>query len=198
MQEEEKLIWKTVGRKKVAEYPILDVYSVERVSFDGYQGSYIELRPPLWVNVIAVVEQEGVPHYLMVKQFRHGSERITAEFPAGVVDPGEEPLVAAKRELLEETGYQAEKLIEIGNISPNPAIMSNRVYTYLAVNPKKIADQHLDIDERVEAVKIPCAEVDVAMGSGLYDNGIIMIAWSFYQRYLQDGRADSRNREAKG
>ncbi len=184
MNQNSEMAWKTVARKKIAEYPIFDIYSAERTSPDGYTGSYIEVKPPLWVNVIAVIEKDKTPHYLMVRQFRHGSQSVTTEFPAGVVDPGEEPLAAAKRELLEETGYRADEYIEIGSISPNPAIMSNRVYTYLAKNPIKVDKQHLDRDERIEVIEVPCAEVDRAMGSGEYDNGIIMIAWSFYHRYI--------------
>ncbi len=196
MKKNSEMDWKTVSRHKVGEYPVFDIYSAERTSPDGYTGSYIEVKPPLWVNVIAVIQKDNTPHYLMVRQFRHGAQAVTTEFPAGVVDPNEDPLVAAERELLEETGYSADTLIEIGSISPNPAIMSNRVYTYLAINPKKVDIQHLDKDERIDVLELPCDEVDQAMGSGEYDNGIIMIAWSFYHRYKK-ARTESGQRAQK-
>ncbi len=186
MQDDKELLWKTLDRRKVAKYPIFEVFESDKVSADGMKATYIEVEAPLWVNVIAVIERDGEPHYLMVRQFRHGSGTITTEFPAGLVDPGEEPRAAAARELLEETGYEVEELVEIGSIAPNPAFMTNRVYTYLAVAPRWVGEQKLDEDERVHPVEIPCSLVDSSMGSGDYDNGIIMIAWSFYQRYLQE------------
>ena len=60
---------------------------------------------PEWVGILAVTEHEQV---LFVEQYRHGCGRVSLELPAGVIDPGEHPLAAAQRELLEETGYAAE------------------------------------------------------------------------------------------
>ncbi len=61
----------------------------------------------------------------MVKQYRHGSDSITLEFPAGMVDPGEDAKETAKRELLEETGYTSQSIVLVGKVNPNPAFMTN-------------------------------------------------------------------------
>ena len=66
----------------------------------------------------------------MVRQYRHGANRITLETPGGLVDPGETPAEAAAREMLEETGYQAREIISLGGINPNPAIFSNRLHAF--------------------------------------------------------------------
>src|SRR5215216_5283525 len=72
-----------------------------------------------WANVVALTKDGDV---VLVKQYRHGVEDVLLEFPGGVVEDGEHPFDGAKRELLEETGYTASVLIEIGKIYPNPAL----------------------------------------------------------------------------
>jgi 8-oxo-dGTP pyrophosphatase MutT (NUDIX family) len=76
-----------------------------------------------WINIIPVTEDHRV---VMVKQYRLGSMETTLEIPGGIVDPGDTPEEAASRELLEETGYQAQEWVKIGAVNPNPALFCNR------------------------------------------------------------------------
>ena len=72
------------------------------------------MESPEWITVIPWYRnEEGKAMFVMEQQFRHGSATVTREFPAGLVEKGEDPKVAAARELLEETGSKAEKLEEI-------------------------------------------------------------------------------------
>jgi len=70
----------------------------------------------------------------------------------GVIDPGEEPQHAMRRELLEETGYQFDSIEEIGTVSPNPATSTNYMHMFLATGGKKVAEQKLDATEDVEVL----------------------------------------------
>ena len=125
------LEWKEISRSTVYDGRIFTAETVVRESYDGKTASFTVLNAPDWVNIIApVTGSDGVPLFLMVRQFRQGSGRLTVEFPAGTVEPGEDPLAAAAREFEEETGWRADRYRLLGFCNPNPAFMSNNVYTF--------------------------------------------------------------------
>ncbi len=187
----DRLSWTTRGRKKVQDCRIFSVYAVDRENSTGGLGQFIQLEAPNWVTVIPlVIDAEGGQRFLMVSQYRHGNEMVTREFPAGTVEMDEPPAEAAARELLEETGYQAKELIELGTVSPNPAFMSNRVTTFLARDLHLVQEQELDEHELIDVVSEPVADVISSMGTGAYDNGIMMISLLYYLRYA--GRLNSQ------
>ena len=78
---------------------------------------------PNWVNVVAFTPDNSL---VLIRQYRQGTDSVTLETPGGIVDEGESYLEAARRELREETGYEADQLVEIGVVAPNPALQSNR------------------------------------------------------------------------
>jgi 8-oxo-dGTP pyrophosphatase MutT (NUDIX family) len=84
------------------------------------------------VGVIPVVDTEEGRKFVMIRQYRHGTGRCSLEFPGGIVDKGEDPVVAVSRELLEETGYAADLILPLGSLSPNPAIMTNSFHAFIA------------------------------------------------------------------
>ncbi len=108
------------------------------------------LEYPDWVNVIAVTE-EG--EFIMIEQYRHGLGEVQMEICAGVVEKGEHHLDAAKRELMEESGFGGDKWRLLTVLSGNPSTTNNLTYCYVAEGVKKISDQHLDRTEDV-AVRI--------------------------------------------
>lgn len=184
MKNNEKLMWMEKTRKILNKCRIFDLYQVEKISPYGNKGSFFLLDAPDWITVIPlIIDSKGIDCFLMVEQFRHGNDKITLEFPAGMIDKGELPVIAAKRELLEETGYAAGDLIEIGAVSPNPAFMNNISYTYVARDLDFIGDQDLDKDEFIHFHLIPCTEVVEKMGTGVYSNGVMMMALAYYQRW---------------
>jgi len=190
MKDKKKLLWTENKRQILNNCRIFDLYEIEKTSPLGDGGSFYLLDAPDWITIIPLItDKSGVECFLMVEQYRHGSNEITLEFPAGMVDTGELPLNAAKRELLEETGYAARNLIAIGEVSPNPAFMNNTIYTYVAEDIKLIGDQNLDNDEFIHFHLIPCTEVQKKMGTGRYSNGVMMMALAYYNRYIS-GTAD--------
>lgn len=113
-------------------------------------SEYYILEYPTWVNVIAITEDGD---FLMVEQYRHGLQEILTELVAGVVESEEEPLAAAKRELLEETGYGDGEWHLNTVISQNPSSTTNLTYSFIATGVKKLTSQNLDETEDI-AIKL--------------------------------------------
>lgn len=95
----------------------------------------------------------------MIQQYRHGVRDVLWEFPGGVVEDEEDPLEGARRELLEETGYAASQMIEIARLYPNPALQTNTLYGYLALDAEKVSEQVLDAGEDIEVHLVPLEEL---------------------------------------
>ncbi len=118
--------------------------------------AYYILEYPTWASVFALTKDNKA---VFVKQYRHGLGVVSIETPGGVVDPGETPEQAIKRELIEETGYEFESLEYLGKISANPATTNNYMHMYVAKGGEKVAEQSLDETEDVEVVLYTLEEV---------------------------------------
>ena len=187
------LMWKSGERKNLFSCVLFDINGIEREHRDGRKGTFIELECQNWVVAIPwFVREDGVPCFVMEEQYRHGSESITREFPAGLVEKGELSLPAAERELLEETGIKGDFSL-LGEINPNSAFMCNRQSFYLVENLEKVSGQSLDANEEIDIIEVPVEEVIQDMGTGLYDNGIMMMALGFFMR-LAEKRPELRGR----
>ncbi|HEY1549110.1 MAG TPA: NUDIX hydrolase [Kofleriaceae bacterium] len=128
-----------------------------------------------WVNVIALTSDARV---VLIKQFRVGSASICLEIPGGMVDPGESPETAAGRELAEETGYTSSRWKQIGNVSPNPAIMTNRLYSYLALDCVKTQPQRLEGSEVIDVELASLADCHRAIREGRIDHALVIVAFA--------------------
>jgi ADP-ribose pyrophosphatase len=118
---------------------------------------------------------------VMVRQYRHGSREVTLEIPGGIVDPGEEPAAAAARELIEETGYRAERVRPLGSLNPNPALFANRVHTFLAEDVERVTDVMNGPLEETVVELVPAAEVSERVLRGEIDHALVVAAlhrWS--------------------
>lgn len=100
-----------------------------------------------WVNVIAITEDN---HFIIEKQYRHGIGEICYELPAGCIGDGELPLEAAKRELLEETGYAGGEWTYFYTSAPNASGMNNLCHTFLAKDVRKISEPQQETTEDIK------------------------------------------------
>lgn len=156
MNEEGKR-WKILESKYLIQRPWLtarkDVVQLPdgRVNEEYYVLEYTD-----WVNVIAIT-RDGL--FVMEQQYRHGLGVNSIELPCGVAEVGENPLAAAQRELLEETGYGGGEWSKLMCMAPNPANMNNMVHCFLAVGVEKIAEPSLDATEELSVHLMSAAEV---------------------------------------
>lgn len=140
--------WNIVNKVEVLDTGFLKVHALNCELPDEHKThifNSVELKD--WVIVFALTEAGEL---ITVRQHRLATDKITDELPAGAIDDGESPTEAAKRELLEETGYEAKKMILLFDMDVNPAVETNRAYFYMATFCKKVDDQDLDPDEYVE------------------------------------------------
>lgn len=118
---------------------------------------YYVLEYPTWVNVVALTKEKEV---ILIRQYRHGLQKTIWEIPGGNMDSVDKsPLEAIKRELLEETGYYSDNVIETCRVSANPANHSNLTYCFLALDCYLVNNQNLDDTEEIEIILKPLAEV---------------------------------------
>ena len=129
-----------------------------------------------WANVFALTEKNEV---VMIRQYRHGVQNIVWEFPGGIVEDGESVEEGARRELLEETGYTASTLVQVGRINPNPANHTNTLYAFFATGAEKVQAQHLDEAEEIDVHLVPLEEV-IAMAKRGEIPGALQVAVLFH------------------
>jgi len=108
---------------------------------------YYVLEYPDWINVIAITEDGK---FVVERQYRHGTQSVDYELCAGTIEKGENPLEAAQRELLEETGYTGGEWELYCLSTPNPAAMTNHTYSFLAKGVKDTGKRHLEKTEDIE------------------------------------------------
>lgn len=178
------LIWKPGKPEKILSASIVDVYKVKSVSPDKrLSGTYYRIKPKDGAIVVPVLESEEGRLFLMVRQWRHGAEMITTEFPSGIIEEGESLEKAAARELREETGYSAGSLILHGTIYQNPAIMYNTCSFFTAENLTLEGDAAPDDDEYIERVLVPEEKLLAEIGRGEFAHAITVAALFFYMKF---------------
>ena len=120
----------------------------------------------VFADAAAVVAVDENNEILLVTQYRYPIGRDMLELPAGLVDEGEEPLDAAKRELMEETGYRADKWKLLASIYASPGVHNEKIHIFSASNLKRVSDQKLDTDELLAFDKIPFDEALQMVNAG--------------------------------
>lgn len=118
---------------------------------------------PDWINIIALTKEDQM---VMVDQYRHALGETHYELVAGVIDPGESPLEAAKRELSEETGFEGGEWELFMTLSPNPTNHNNKSYTFLARGVEKKREQHQEATEDIGVHVFDQAQVREMLDDG--------------------------------
>jgi 8-oxo-dGTP pyrophosphatase MutT (NUDIX family) len=179
---DDTLKWEELSRKDVFRTRIFSISEIESKSPKGERGKYSVIESNDWAIVIPLLESGRGKEFIMVKQWRHGAHELSVEFPGGVIEHNEDMLEGARRELHEETGCVAKKITHLAMMSPNPAIMANRVHFFLAEQLEMNDKQDLDKDEFIEILKIPVDEVISNMGKPPYIHALMSSALCYYLR----------------
>lgn len=170
--------WKILKSEYIHKCPWLTVRmdAVEMPSGHVIPDFYVlEYRD--WVNVIAVTTDGK---FLLERQYRHGVQEYCVELPAGVVDDGEEPLVAAQRELLEETGYAGGKWTAFMKTAPNASAMNNYCHTFLAEGVEPTGEKALEVSEDIDTVLVTREELLEAIESGeMVEADMVAAVWKY-------------------
>lgn len=190
------LAWRPIRRKTIFTTRVFDVNEITSRSPENEEKSFFALHAADWVIVVPIVrDAEGNEEFLMVRQWRHGSESLSIEFPGGVIDPGETPADAAMRELLEETGYRAGRLTHAASLSPNPAIMDNECHVFIAEDCVDTRETSPDDDEFIAIERITRAEAFRMMGKPPFSHGLMSAALFFYVQ--KNGCPDNNDQAAE-
>jgi len=185
MDQDQPLPWITLSTEVLGTYPIFELSRNRlRSPMSGREHHFLRLDCPDWVNVIAVTD-DGL--MVLIEQYRHGTDEMTLEIPGGAVDPGEDPATSAARELEEETGYRASELIEIGWVDPNPAFLSNRCWTFLAIGCRSDGTVNLDPSEEIVVKLTPLGDFARLIDDGAITHSLVIAAHDHLQRGMRRG-----------
>ncbi len=174
--------WERLADRQIADCRVFTVHEKTMRPPDGAAGHpFFVLSPRDWVNVIPLTPEGEV---VLIEQFRHGTETVTLEIPGGMVDPEDaSPIVAARRELIEETGYDAEDYLILGVNHPNPAIQDNRCTTILARNALKTSATAFDTHEDIAVRLVPRTDLDRLVADGSITHALVIVAFHWLSLY---------------
>ena len=174
--------WEKLESQAIGDFRIFRIrVDSSRSPRTGQIHRFFVLEAADWVNVIPLTPQGNV---VMIYQFRHGTAEVTLELPGGMVDTADGELaISAGRELREETGYEAEAIIRLGSVAPNPAFLDNRCHSFLALNARRVAEVALDGAEDIAFVEIPLSHIPNLIRSGEITHSLTIAAFYFLELY---------------
>ena len=173
---DDTLRWTKLASRNGPELPLFDVrLDTFQHPESATEFERIVLRVPEWVNVVATPDNG---RFVMVEQYRFGIDDLTVEPVGGLVDPGEDSLEAAKRELLEETGYGGGEWRSLGSVQANPAFHNNRCHHWLAEGVEQVAEPSPDSGEAIAVHVMTLDEVREALTSGRFAHSLGISAMS--------------------
>ena len=167
--------WKILKSDYLIQRPWLTARRDKVELSDGrINDEYYVLEYPDWVNVIAITKDGK---FIMERQYRHGMQVISTEIPCGVMEKGETPLEAAKRELLEETGFGGGEWTPLMDIGANPGL-------------EKIAEQSLDASEELSVFMMDESEVrDLLLSGGLCQALMVAPLYKYFYNKLSKNQS---------
>ncbi len=183
MRGEGPVSWRRLSRKEILSSRLFKFFMDTCETDSGKEvPRYYYMDFPAWVQVIAL-DEDG--QLVLVRQYRYPGEADFLELPGGSVDPADQKnhLVAAKRELLEETGHESEDWTYVGSHYPNPALQNNQCQLYLARNCRKTSELNLDPFEEIEVVKMSVQDFAAHCRRDTAKHSLMMaslfLAWPF-------------------
>jgi len=159
--------WKTLSSEPVLENPYFNISKDQYVRHDGVEGTYWVLNKEPSVFIIPVSNDNKI---YFVRQFRYPTKQWSLELPAGSTD-GEDSLVAAKRELWEETGLKASRWLSFGEYQVSPGLSTNICHIWMAKGLTQTAENKQDEEGIIECIKLSIPEIKDKIASGEISDG---------------------------
>lgn len=174
--------WKFLKEEKVFNDNILSIRHLE-YSYTKVDKSMVFTVQDMsnWAIIVPVLKNGDMA---IVSQFRAGTDSDTLEFPGGAINKQEEPVKAAERELEEETGLKAEKIIPIGVMDPNPAFMTNKCFAFAALGCSFTGSTSLDMFEDAKAQVISEKDLQNKIKNGEFSQSLSIAAYLLYKNNL--------------
>jgi 8-oxo-dGTP pyrophosphatase MutT (NUDIX family) len=174
--------WRPTSIERLFRHPIFEL-QLHRLAAGDERREAVVIEAPHWINVIPLLPDKRV---VLIRQWRFGIQAPTLEIPGGMMDPGEDPETAARRELEEETGYRAGRMERLGVTHPNPAFQNNEISTWLATElaPPTVEREILGVEG--EEISVETAALDDIPGliaRGEITHSLVVVAF-----YLLDLR----------
>ncbi|HEX6271842.1 MAG TPA: NUDIX hydrolase [Polyangiaceae bacterium] len=149
--------WKVLKRRTLLERRWLEIHEEHVRLANGHEiEEFHVIGAPSWTGVLAVGENDEVA---LVRQYRHGIATASLELPAGIIESGEPPLDAARRELREETGYVSDRWELIATFATEPSRHTAHAHFFCALGAKPLAERALDESEELDLVVVPKREL---------------------------------------
>ena len=167
--------WRRLGSERLHRCRVFDLDRIRFAPPDGRAPrDFFVVEAPDWINVIPLTDDRRV---VLVRQFRFGIEGFTLEIPGGMCDSGEDPAEAARRELREETGYEAREIVPLGWVHTNPAVQTNRCHSFLALGVARTGPAEPDPDEELEVTTAPLSAIPDLVTSGAITHSLVIAAF---------------------
>ena len=164
--------WRELSRETVADGRIFTLERSIAVSpVDGEPRTFHRIESVDWVQILPITADDEA---VLVRQYRHGVQRITLEMPGGLIDAGEDPATGALRECLEETGYRARAARPLGVVNPNPALFANRLHCFFATDAEPEGAIQNTGTEVTEVVLVPVSDLEGLLVSGEIDHALVV------------------------
>ena len=175
--------WKLISSKSHESYKIFSL-RIDRAQSPRThkEHDFYILESTDWINVIPLTPQNEV---VLIRQYRHGIKEVTLEIPGGIVEKGDSPEEAARRELREETGYECSQMILLGDVHPNPAFLNNTCYTFLAQGVSLTGKQEQDAKEDIEVMLRPLELIPRLIREEEITHSLVLAAfYRFFMEYV--------------
>ena len=177
---EDGLVWKELRTETIVKDEWIDFRKSAYLFPDGhvYEPYYTYSRRDY--VVIVATDEEG--RLICVRQFRQGIKAVTTEFVAGGLEPGEEPLDAARRELREETGYESDDWQVLMRLPSDATISDNYATIVTARNCRRAHSQDLDAMEFLRVETLREDEIEDLISGGQFQQAMHVMAWLLFLR----------------